>query len=64
MSHDTPESPSKGYGYHLTDEALLKYMQWSIETRLTWLEEANRFLFEALPEETKKIREQLRKGDV
>ena len=50
MSPDAEEGSKKGYGYHLTDEAILKYMQWSIETRLTWLEEANRFLFEALPE--------------
>lgn len=27
MSHDTTESASKEYGYHLTDEAILKYMQ-------------------------------------
>jgi len=64
MSDDATERPSKGYGYHLTDETILKYMEWSVETRLTWLEEANRFLFEALPEETKKIREQLRRGDI
>ena len=64
MSDETTQRPSKGYRYHLADEAILKYMQWSIETRLTWLEEATRFLFEALPEETKKIREQLRKGEI
>lgn len=64
MSPDTEGGTTKGYGYHLTDEAILKDMQGSIETRLTWLEEANRFLFEALPEETKKIRERLRKGEV
>jgi hypothetical protein len=63
MSPDTVKSPKFGYGYHLTDEAILKYMQWPIETRLIWLEEANRFLFDALPEETKRIREQLRKGE-
>jgi hypothetical protein len=34
--------------YHVTDEAILKYMQWSISTRLTWLEEANRILYAAL----------------
>jgi hypothetical protein len=63
MSPDANSESEKGYSYHLTDEAILKYMQWSVETRLTWLEEANRFLFEALPEETKKIREQLLKGE-
>ena len=58
--HPTP----KGYGYCLTDEAILKYMQWPIETRLTWLEEANRFLHNALTEETKRIREQFRKAEI
>lgn len=38
-----------------------KYMQRSIET---WREEANRFLFEVLPEETEKIRERLRKREI
>ena len=61
---DFKRSPRKGYRYHLNDEAILKYMQWPIEARLTWLEEANRFLFEALSEESKKIREGFRKGEL
>jgi len=61
---DLKRTPHNGYHYHLSDEALLKYMQWSIETRLTWLEEANQFLFVALSEENKRIREGLRKGEL
>ena len=60
FNHPTP----KGYWYCLTDEAILKYMQWPIKTRLVWLEEANRFLFQALTEETKRIREQFRKAEI
>ncbi|MBI3595895.1 MAG: hypothetical protein HY203_01930 [Nitrospirae bacterium] len=53
---------SNGYRYHLTDEAILKYMQWSIATRLTWLEEANRFLAAALSPQARKVREAFRRG--
>jgi hypothetical protein len=53
---------SSGYRYHLTDEAILKYMQWSIATRLTWLEEANRFLFAALSPQAREVRDAFRRG--
>jgi len=56
--------PSNGYHYHLTDEAILKYMQWSIATRLTWLEEANRFLLAALTAEARQVREAFRQGSL
>lgn len=55
---------SNGYHYHLTDEAILKYMQWSIATRLTWLEEANRFLLAALTVEARQVREAFRSGSL
>ncbi|MBI3609194.1 MAG: hypothetical protein HY204_00630 [Nitrospirae bacterium] len=53
---------SNGYRYPITDEAILKYMQWSIATRLTWLEEANRFLFAALSPKSREVREAFRRG--
>jgi hypothetical protein len=59
---DPSRPASGGYRYYLTDEAILKYMEWSVATRLTWLEEANRFLFAALSPEARKIREALRRG--
>lgn len=59
-----PEKTSFGYRYYLSDEQILKYMKWSVETRLTWLEEANRFLFKTLSEEKKKIQKQLRQGEI
>ena len=52
----------KGYRYHLTDEAILKYMQWPVEVRLTWLEEANRFLWQVLPDDIKSIRDGISRG--
>lgn len=59
---DPARSFSSGYRYYLTDEAILKYMQWSIADRLTWLEEANRFLSAALSPEARRIREAFRRG--
>jgi hypothetical protein len=59
-----PAPPSrKGYRYHLNDEAILRYMEWPIEVRLAWLEEANRFLWAVLPDEEKAIREYFRRGE-
>ncbi len=52
----------KGYRYHLSEEAILKFRKWSIQDRLIWLEEANRFMLKALSKEKKKVREELRKG--
>ncbi|MBI1819131.1 MAG: hypothetical protein HY202_01820 [Nitrospirae bacterium] len=59
---DLTRDSIKGYRYHLTEEAILKYRKWSIQDRLIWLEEANRFLLIALSDHKKKIREELRKG--
>ncbi|HEY5648773.1 MAG TPA: hypothetical protein VIU33_04700 [Nitrospiria bacterium] len=59
-----PESSSSdtGYDYYLSDEAIRKYMEWPIAARLTWLEEANRFLDRVLTPEARKIRNTLRMG--
>lgn len=62
MADPTP-APPKGYRYRLSDDAILRYMTWPIEVRLTWLEEANRFLWAVLPDEEKAIRERLRRGE-
>jgi hypothetical protein len=62
MADPAPPSP-KGYRYHISDEAILRYMEWPIEVRLTWLEEANRFLWAVLPDAEKAIREHFRRGE-
>ena len=61
---DNAASDRKGYRYYLSDEAILNYMKWPIAIRLTWLGEANRFLFSALSDETRKIRDALRRGEI
>ena len=61
---DGTAASRKGYTYQLSDDAIRKYMEWPLEVRLTWLEEANRFLFDVLSDETKKLRRSFRKGDI
>lgn len=53
-----------GYTYTVTMKQIREYKALPIEMRLEWLEEANRFLWEAMPEKNKKIREALRKGEM
>jgi len=53
-----------GYSYTLTKEQIEWFKSLSIEERLNWLEEANRFLWSAMSEKAKKIREKVRRGDI
>ena len=53
-----------GYWYELSDDAIRRYLQIPPEERLEWLEEANRFLWEAQPLENRALWEQLRRGEV
>lgn len=62
MDERAPEQ--RGYRYYLSDEEILKYMAWPIALRLTWLEGANLFLRAGLPEETRCIRDALRRGEI
>ncbi len=54
----------KGYFYDISEEDIKKYISLPVEMRLEWLEDANRFLFYALDEKAKKIRELLKKGEI
>lgn len=53
-----------GYWYELSEDAIRCYLQIPPEERLEWLEEANRFLWEAQPLENRVLWEQLRRGEV
>lgn len=57
-----PKSPCGGYSYTLTCEQIRKHLKLTPEQRLQWLEEANRFLYEAMDEKTRKIRDKFRAG--
>ncbi len=55
---------SGGYSYSVTMADIKKFRTLPVELRLKWLEEANRFLYYAMDEKAKKIREKLRKGQI
>ena len=46
------------------EEQILKYLQVSVEQRLEWLEEANRFLLLATPPEAREIWQKFRRGEI
>jgi len=53
-----------GFSYVLEEAQILKYLQVSIEQRLEWLEEANRFLLAATPPEAREIWQKFRRGEI
>ena len=53
-----------GYSYTVTRDQIKKYQALSYEARLQWLEDANRFLWEAMSDGAKKKREAFRKGEI
>ncbi len=53
-----------GYSYNVTMADIKKFRALPVELRLQWLEEANRFLYYAMDEKAKKMREKLRKGEI
>ena len=55
---------SGGYSYSVTMADIKKFSALPVELRLQWLEEANRFLYFAMDDEAKRIREKLRKGEI
>ena len=54
----------KGFSYALEDEKILEYMKLTVQDKLKWLEEINKFNELFLGKKEKKIREQLRRGEV
>ena len=54
----------KGFEFHCAVDNIRSYCKLSAKDKLNWLEEANRFTFKMLPEETKKIWEQFRHGEI
>lgn len=48
----------------VTKAQIKKYQALPIEARLQWLEDANRFLWEAMSDKEKKIREKFRRGEI
>ena len=53
-----------GYSYTVTKAQIKKYQALPPAARLQWLEDANRFLWEAMSDEAKKKREMFRRGEI
>lgn len=53
-----------GYSYTVTKAQIKKHQSLTPEERMQWLEDANRFLHEAMTDEAKAKREAFRKGEI
>ena len=53
-----------GFSYTVTKAQIKKYQALPIEARLQWLKDANCFLWQAMSDEAKKVREAFRKGEM
>jgi len=62
----TTESNKKrgGYSYHYTPEQIREFQKLSIEQRLKWVEDMNKFLFKFRSAESKEICEKFRRGEI
>ena len=52
-----------GFSYNVDDEEIKAYRKWTVEDKLRWIEEWNRFLLQ-LPPEIRKKQEKFRKGEI
>jgi hypothetical protein len=55
---------NKGFSYAFEDEKILAYMKLTVQDKLKWLEEINKFNELFLGKKEKKIREKLRQGEI
>jgi len=53
-----------GYSYQYTDEQIQAFQSLSIEQRLKWVEEMNKFLYRFRPVQSKEICEKFRQGEI
>ena len=62
----TIESNKKhgGYNYYYTVEQIREFQKLSIEQRLKWIEEMNKFLYKFRPVQSKEICEKFRRGEI
>ncbi len=59
------ESKQKGgFRYRYSRETIEKYLKLPARMKLQWLEEINRFSFNAMPRENRRIWEQFRQGKI
>ncbi len=61
---DEEEGRMKGFRYHVSEEKIGEYMKLTPKQKLEWLEEINRFLHRFMPEESRRIAEKFRAGEI
>ncbi|MEM2866483.1 MAG: hypothetical protein QW098_05020 [Candidatus Hadarchaeales archaeon] len=54
----------RGFRYVVSEEKLREYSKLSPRQKLEWLEEINRFLYSCMPEESRRIAEKFRTGEI
>ncbi|MHB0914512.1 MAG: hypothetical protein ACYC5A_10895 [Thermoleophilia bacterium] len=54
----------KGYSYTVTREQIRRHMSLTPEQKLEWLEEANGFVDSFMTEQSRRIRDKLRRGEL
>jgi hypothetical protein len=54
----------RGYGYDVTEEQILEWMQVPVEEKLRWVEEVTRLAWELRTDEAREIHEKLRRGEI
>lgn len=54
----------RGFRYVVSEEKLREYSKLSPRQKLEWLEEINRFLYSCMPEESRRIAEKFRAGEI
>jgi hypothetical protein len=57
-----PRAESGGFGYWVTDEQLVAFARLNALERLLWLDDARRFVLQALTPEARERQERLRRG--
>jgi len=54
----------KGFSYYLEDEKLLEFSKWSLNEKLTWLEEINEFMSRFQTRKSARLIEMFKSGKI
>ncbi|MFH1389354.1 MAG: hypothetical protein ABIH56_01300 [Candidatus Margulisiibacteriota bacterium] len=53
-----------GYSYHYSAEQIQAFQKLSVEQRLKWVEEMAKFLYRFRPDQSRKVCEKFRAGEI
>lgn len=52
-----------GYSYSCSEEQIREFKKLSLRQRLKWVDDINKFLFRFMPPQSRRIREEFRRGE-